>query len=153
MIKDVVAPLLEEFRETMASKGVTLSNELPASIALKADRDLLQVVYKNLIDNALKYGRKGGTIKLTFASTTETLEFGVWNEGENLSEEQLAQVFDKFVRLRREQGLAQGTGLGLFITKEIIHKHGGDIWARCEQDKWVQFIFTLPIRPLESTDQ
>jgi two-component system NtrC family sensor kinase len=149
MIKDVVAPLLEEFRETMESKAVVLSNELPAAIPLKGDRDLLQVVYKNLIDNALKYGRQGGTIKLTFTSTAETLQFAVWNEGENLSEEQMAQVFDKFVRLRRREGLAQGTGLGLFITKEIIHKHGGDIWARCEQDRWVQFVFTLPNHPRE----
>jgi two-component system NtrC family sensor kinase len=152
MIKDVVGPLLEEFREAMASKAVILSNELPATIALKGDRDLLQVVYRNLIDNALKYGRQGGTIKLTFASTAEALQFEVWNEGENLSEAQLAQVFDKFVRVRRKEGLTQGTGLGLFITKEIIRKHGGDIWARCKQDKWVQFVFALPIHPLESTD-
>ncbi len=153
MIKDVVAPLLEEFREAIASKAVIVSNELPAAIALKGDRDLLQVVYKNLIDNALKYGRQGGTIKLTFTSTAQAMQFAVWNEGENLSEAQLAQVFDKFVRLRREEGLTQGTGLGLFITKEIIRKHGGDIWARCEHSKWVQFIFTLPIHPPEGKDE
>jgi len=151
MIKEVVVPLLDEFREAFASKSAILSNELPAAIALKGDRDLLQVVYRNLIDNALKYGRQGGTIRLTFTSTAEVLQFAVWNEGENLSEAQLSQVFEKFVRLRRKEGLAQGTGLGLFITKEIIRKHGGDIFARCEQDNWVQFVFTLPTHPTEKT--
>jgi K+-sensing histidine kinase KdpD len=69
----------------------------------------------------------------------------VWNQGENLSGDQLAQIFDKFVRLRRREGLVQGTGLGLFITREIIRKHGGDIQAHCEGDNWIKFCITLPI--------
>jgi two-component system heavy metal sensor histidine kinase CusS len=56
----------------------------------------------------------------------------------------VAQIFDKFVRLRHAEGLAQGTGLGLFITRDIIRKHGGDIRAECAGGGWVRFIFTLP---------
>lgn len=144
MVKDVVAPLLEEFRDTLATRQIAVRNELPAAVPLTGDRDLLQVVYKNLLDNAIKYGRPGGTIRLISAAGPPELRFEVCNEGEDLSEAQLAQVFDKFVRLRRTEGLAQGTGLGLFITQDIVRKHGGKIWAECRGDQWVRFIFTLP---------
>jgi two-component system, NtrC family, sensor kinase len=144
MIADVVAPVLESFREAVAENATAVENAMPASIALEGDRDLLQVVYKNLIDNALKYGRPGGTIRLTCMRTAQGFQFEVWNEGEPLSHEQLSALFDKFVRLRSRQGLAQGTGLGLFITREIIRKHGGSIHAECAGDNWIKFIFTLP---------
>jgi two-component system, NtrC family, sensor kinase len=144
MIADVLAPVLESFREAVTENAITVENAMPESIALEGDRDLLQVVYKNLIDNALKYGRPGGTIRLTFKRIQGWLHFEVWNEGEQLSEAQLSQVFDKFVRLRRQQGLIQGTGLGLFITREIVRKHGGAIQAACDQGNWIKFTFTLP---------
>ncbi len=113
-------------------------------MTLTGDRDLLQIVYKNLLDNALKYGRPGGAIRLVFVSEGALLRFEVWKQGEDLSEAQLSQVFDKFVRLRRAEGLAQGTGLGLFITRDIVRKHGGEIRAECPGDQWVKFSFTLP---------
>jgi two-component system NtrC family sensor kinase len=144
MIRDVVAPLLAEFKEAMAAREIRLHSELPESVPLTGDRDLLQVVYKNLLDNALKYGRPCGEIRLCFAEEDGRLRFEVWNQGENLSETQLSQVFDKFVRLRRAEGLAQGTGLGLFITRDIVRRHGGEIHAACDGDGWVKFIFTLP---------
>jgi two-component system, NtrC family, sensor kinase len=144
LLQEVVTPVLEEFRDVLADRDITVSNELPEHIDLYADRDLLQVVFRNLLDNALKYGRTGSKIRLTAADTPPLWRFEVGNQGDNLSDEQLHQIFDKFVRLRRKEGLVQGTGLGLFITREIIRKHGGDIQARCEGDNWITFIFTLP---------
>jgi two-component system, NtrC family, sensor kinase len=149
LIGEVVLPLLEEFDDTLSARKATLVNEMPAAVHLKADRDLLQVVFRNLIDNALKYGRPGGTIKLRADGARPCGTFEVWNEGENLTDEQLAQIFDKFVRLRRREGLVQGTGLGLFITREIIRKHGGDIGAHCQGDNWIKFRFTLPVEAVE----
>ncbi len=144
MIRDVVAPLLAEYGEALAARQVRLRNDLPVQVPLNGDRDLLQVVYKNLLDNALKYGRSGGEIRLCCAAEDGMLRFEVWNQGDNLSQEQLAHVFDKFVRLRRAEGLSQGTGLGLFITRDIVQRHGGEIHAACDGDQWVKFVFTLP---------
>lgn len=148
MVKDVLKPVLDEFNETIAEKAVTVENAMPETIPLKGDRDLLQIVYKNLIDNALKYGREGGKIRLAFTQMGNALRFEVWNEGPDLSKEQLSQIFDKFVRIKEKTGSSKGTGLGLFITKDIVNKHGGDIWAASEEGKWVKFIFTLPSEPL-----
>ncbi len=151
MVKDVLNPSLEEFREVIEKRAVTLENTVPKSILLKGDKDLLQIVYKNLIDNALKYGRKGGSIRLNFGRMGNALRFEVWNEGEGLSEDQLSQIFDKFVRFRSDVKASQSTGLGLFITRDIINKHGGNIWAKSEKGKWVKFVFTLPAKPLEES--
>jgi signal transduction histidine kinase len=144
LIQEVVKPLLEEFAETLAARKIVLDNQLPPTLPFKGDKDLLQVVFKNLIDNAIKYGKTDGTIKLRFTPGTPLLQFEVWNQGDNYSEIQLAQMFDKFVRLRRSEGLTQGTGLGLFITRDIIRKHGGEIRAECKGDQWIGFVFTLP---------
>jgi signal transduction histidine kinase len=135
---------LEEFTNSFTAKGVTLEKRLPERLSLMGDRDLLQIVVKNLIDNALKYGRPGGTIRLLYEPLVDRARFEVCNQGEAMTPEQLGQMFDKFVRIRRSAGKTQGTGLGLFITKDIVQKHGGEIWAESEADHWVKVIFTLP---------
>jgi len=145
LVADVVQPVLEELSDRATERGVRIVNELPDSAPLNADPALLRVVYKNLIDNALKYGRQGGIIRLGFSRKDDTYELEVWNEGEGLPKEKLERLFQKFVHFSEDDGLTRrGTGLGLFITREIILKHGGDIRADSKQGEWMSFTFTLP---------
>jgi len=147
LVADVVQPVLEELSDRATERGVRIVNELPDSAPLNADPALLRVVYKNLIDNALKYGRQGGIIRLGFSRKDDTYELEVWNEGEGLPKEKLERLFQKFVHFSEDDGLTRrGTGLGLFITREIILKHGGDIRADSKQGEWMSFTFTLPTR-------
>lgn len=145
MVEDVVNPLLEEFGQALAQKNVALENTLPGTIPVKGDRDLLQIVYKNLLDNAIKYNRQDGTIRLGLKETDTNLRFEIWNEGEGLSEEQLSRIFEKFVWFRGKDRTTRSTGLGLFITRDIVSRHGGTIWAESEKGEWVRFLFTLPL--------
>jgi K+-sensing histidine kinase KdpD len=73
----------------------------------------------------------------------------VWNEGKGLTSDKLQRVFEKFVRFESEKEVSRSTGLGLFITKDIINKHGGTVWAESQEGKWINFIFTLPMRTVE----
>ncbi|MFH1177008.1 MAG: sensor histidine kinase [Acidobacteriota bacterium] len=99
-----------------------------------------------VIDNALKYGREGGTIRLDLVQLPGAYRLEVWNEGDGVSSDKLARLFQKFVRFGGDEVLARrGTGLGLFITKEIIGKHGGDIQAESAEGQWMRFTVTLPI--------
>jgi signal transduction histidine kinase len=66
MIKDIVNPVLEELKPAIAESGVTIENRLPETIPIVGDPDLLEIVYKNLLGNALKYGRQGGKIRLGY---------------------------------------------------------------------------------------
>lgn len=142
---DVVDPVLDELLQVIKERNFKLENRLPERIPYDGDSDLLMIVFKNFLDNALKYGREGGRIRLDFSSEDNQYRFEVWNEGKGLSQDQLGRLFGKFVRFQPGTGSSRSTGLGLFITKDIIRKHGGDIWAESEEGKWINFIFTLPI--------
>jgi signal transduction histidine kinase len=68
----------------------------------------------------------------------------VWNEGKGLTPEQVSRLFEKFVRFEGQTEATRSTGLGLFITREIILKHHGDIRAESEPGQWMRFQFVLP---------
>ncbi len=145
LVADVVRPVLDELGPAIQQRSATVRAELPERVPLVADAALLRVVYKNLIDNALKYGRQGGTIALRCAREEGRCRLEVWNEGQGLPAEELEQVFDKFVRFgARDAQAPKGTGLGLFITREIVARHGGTIRAESSQGEWMSFVFTLP---------
>jgi len=149
MVKDIVNPVLEELKPAIAESGVIIENRLPETIPIVADPDLLEIVYKNLIDNALKYGRHGGKIRLGYKEEEMDVRLEIWNEGKGLPPDKIHQIFGKFVRFESAKDVSRSTGLGLFITKDIINKHGGTIWAESEEGKWINFIFTLPIQTME----
>jgi len=148
MIKDIVNTVLEELKPAIAESGVTIENRLPETIPIVGDPDLLEIVYKNILGNALKYGRKSGKIRLGYEQGETDLRFEVWNEGKGLPLDKIQRVFEKFVRFESEKEVSRSTGLGLFITKDIINKHGGTVWAESQEGKWINFIFTLPIRTM-----
>jgi len=142
---DVASPVLEDLAAAVADHKVEVVDELPASIPLSGDLDLLRIVYKNLLDNALKYGREGGTIRLGYSLSDGQHRFEVWNDGDGLAADQLGTLFQKFARPGKDgEARRKGTGLGLFITKEIVTKHGGTIVANSEEGEWMSFVFTLP---------
>jgi two-component system NtrC family sensor kinase len=145
MIGEIIDPLLDELKPMIDQQGVTIEKHLPGAIALEADTALLKIVYRNLLDNALKYGRRGGKIRLGFEEKNGDLHFEVWNEGKGLTSEQVSRLFEKFVRIESHAEATRSTGLGLFITKEIITKHHGEIRAESEPGQWMRFRFTLPV--------
>lgn len=143
MAGEVVNPLLEELKQVIAEREVRIENRLPSSIPMRGDPSLLKIVCKNLLDNALKYGRKGGRIALDCSRNGRELRLEVWNEGEGQSPEKLSRLFEKFVHFGTQGDGSRGTGLGLFITREIIQKHGGRIWAESKEGEWMRFVFVL----------
>ncbi len=145
MIGEIIDPLLDELKPMIDQQGVTIEKRLPGAIWLRGDTALLKIAYRNLLDNALKYGKKGGRIRLGGEEENGTLTFEVWNEGQGLSSEQVSRLFEKFVRFEGQTEATRSTGLGLFITREIIRKHHGEIRAESEPGQWMSFRFTLPL--------
>ena len=145
---DVIAPMLDGLEGERKEKGIKVENGVPEDMEIDADRDLLRIVYDNLLANALKYGRLGGRIVLDARQTEAETRMSIYNEGAGIPQEKMALLFQKFSRIPHpaHQG-EKGTGLGLYICKEIIEKHGGNIWAESEEGQWAQFIFTLPREP------
>ena len=111
-----------------------------------ADPNRLEQVFANLVDNAVKYGRDGGTVTISGRQTEDGMvEIAVQDDGPGIPAEALERVFERFYRVdkgrSREQG---GTGLGLAIVKHIVQSHGGKVWVKSEPGKGATFCFTLP---------
>ena len=109
-----------------------------------ADPDAMNQVFGNLIENALKYGKHGGRIRVGAKLLESEVEFSVQDFGPGIAYEHLDRIFERFYRIdkarSRESG---GTGLGLAIVKHIVQAHGGRIWAESELGAGAAFHFTL----------
>jgi len=148
IFKEAINPVLEGEAAQLSIKNMKVVIEERGKLeklSITADPILMRIVFSNLVTNAIKYGKAGGTISLGFQEQDDTRRFHVKNEGPGIPKNKLETIFDKFVRIDiKELGKQMGTGLGLYNTKEIIEKHGGKIWAESEEGKWADFIFVLP---------
>ncbi len=140
-----ISPVIEGLEHELMAKKIKVENKIPEDMIIKVDRDLIRVVYDNLLANAIKYGKEGGKIVLDIEESKEKTILSVFNEGKGIPKDKMSMLFRKFSRIENpEYKDKKGTGLGLFICKEIIEKQGGFIRAESEEGKWARFIFTLP---------
>jgi two-component system phosphate regulon sensor histidine kinase PhoR len=146
LLPPLVERVLADFKSRAEARGVTITGQAPAA-TVRADADRLEQVFGNLIDNAIKYGRAGGLIKVggTLRDSGQ-IELYVEDDGPGIPPAAIERVFERFYRVdkarSREQG---GTGLGLSIVKHIIQSHGGKVWAKSEPRRGAAFYFTLPL--------
>jgi signal transduction histidine kinase len=160
-VGDIMQEVAEGLRPMAVQKGVELAVLPPASPgAVFADRDKLQQVLINLVENAVKFTSSGGRVSVTarqgsgaadqsvsggLTPEPHFLEFSVEDTGQGIPPEELDAIFDKFHQVRRDgQGKAQGTGLGLAIAKSLIELHGGRIRVESEMGRGSRFVFTVP---------
>ena len=115
------------------------------AIQLMGDPSLLEVVYRNLFGNALKYRYPHGKIAYGVVERTDSYLFNVWNEGPGVPPNQLESIFEKFYRVQNDAiGEQPGTGLGLYNIRRIIEAHDGRIWCETRPGDWINFLFILP---------
>jgi len=132
--EDIFDASIEVFSKHANERGMKIVNSIEPGLKIDADADLLSVAANNLIGNAVKYGHDGGRIIVTAQSFDHRLQVEVYNDGRPISNSESDKLFKKFSRLEApETKLSRGTGLGLFITKEIIKKHKGRIWAEARE--------------------
>jgi two-component system, NtrC family, sensor kinase len=142
---EVVRPVLEGLEREMRERRMVLEDRILDSILLKTDVNLLRIIYDNLLSNALKYGREGGTILLDVFENHTQVVLSVRNDGAGIPPEQMPRLFEKFSRLDTPECAGQkGSGLGLYICKEVVQKLGGEIWAESKAGEWVRFSFSVP---------
>ena len=141
---DVLAPVMRELASRLAEDEMVVEMALPAGLLAQADPSLLQIVFSNLLVNAAKYGRRGGRIRVSGKQQEDRVEVHIWNDGPGVRPEELDQLFQRFSRLSGGEVKQRGTGLGLFIAREIIRKHGGDLRVETEPGQWIDFILALP---------
>ena len=141
--EDVFSPSVDAFSKQASEKDMEIIDNINPGIKLKGDADLLAIVANNFIGNAIKYGSKDGKIILTSSIQESKIEVEVYNDGIPIKEEDIGKLFKKFSRLESQQKRkVRGTGLGLFVTKDIVEKHGGNVRVQ-PGENGNSFIFTL----------
>ncbi|MBU4023179.1 HAMP domain-containing histidine kinase [Patescibacteria group bacterium] len=146
-IKEVLEPIVEEFKIVAQEKGLYLKLSFADSLPLiPLDKEKINQVIMNIIDNAIKYTEKGGII-IKCKMKNEKLKITIADTGLGMSKEQLGEIFQKFNRgTAGETHWASGAGLGLYIAKEFTELHNGKIWAESGgEGKGSTFNIELPV--------
>jgi len=142
---EIIQPIKDQLASQLEASQINIVDEVPKGIEVECDAELMKVVMNNLLSNAVKYGRSNSEIKILFQDLNDVIQIGVWNEGQGIPAGNIERLFIKFTDLGSKDRMGKrGTGLGLFITKELIERHGGTIWAESEEGKWAQFNFRIP---------
>ena len=138
----------ESLGTLIADSGMELERAAAPDSLVLADPDALNQVFGNLIENATKYGKAGGRIRLGAVLVENHVEFFVQDFGPGIPSEHIGRIFERFYRVdkarSRESG---GTGLGLAIVKHIVQAHGGRVRAESDLGSGSTFFFSLPLAP------
>lgn len=145
-VQDIIGVSISETGEAIKGRPLKIVVQ-PGLPLVQADFVLIKQVLINLLDNALKYSLPESEITIQALLTGKQVKVDVTDQGQDIPEDQLALIFDKFYRLKSTLQVS-GTGLGLAICKELIEAHGGKIWAENNGGRGVTFIFTLPVEEL-----
>jgi PAS domain S-box-containing protein len=147
----VVSEVVETATESGPRDGHRFEVDLPAEpLAAAADREKLRQVFSILVENALKYSPGGGSVTVGARRTDDYVEVRVVDEGVGIPAGERDRIFRKFYRAEatvRDGG--GGTGLGLFIAKELVSAMGGRIWVDSEEGVGSSFAFELPAHGLK----
>jgi PAS domain S-box-containing protein len=147
--EDLVKSKIEFFEEKIKEKQIqfefrVLPKKLPK---VKIDPEKIGLVIENLLDNAIRYNLVGGRITIYLDLKNDEIEFSIEDSGIGIPESEKSNIFQKFFRasnaIKKEP---EGSGLGLFVAKNIIEAHGGKIWFESEEGKGTTFYFTIPIK-------
>jgi len=144
-LQDVVSAAYEEARHMAADKNCTFELDMPKEMnPVFVDKDLIRVAITNLMSNAVKYNKDDGTVTVTLEETEDATQIKVADTGIGISEEEEAQIFDKFYRSsdKRVQAIG-GHGLGLALARQIIELHHGKLLLNRDREEGAEFIINL----------
>lgn len=138
-VVDYVAP-------DAARRGLSLKLEAPPSLRhLQADEDRLRQIVLNLLDNALKFTPRGGSITIKARERANDLAVEVQDTGPGITKEEQKWLFEPYRQLERDGGYSGGLGLGLALFKMLVELHGGKVWIKSKKGEGSTFGFSIPI--------
>jgi len=144
-LHQVAGEVILGFGSQLKKKKVEIIEELGSDILVKADKDRIKQVFTNLIDNAIKFNKKDGIVKIYAEEINGKIKITIEDSGAGIPEKDIPRIFERFYRVdkarSRELG---GTGLGLSIVKHIVELHGGMIAVESTEGLGSRFFFTLP---------
>ena len=145
-IRTVTDEVFDEFSSSVKDQGIIIENRIPEGLDIKGNPSLIYAIFRNLVENSIRYAGPGITICVECSTSDGVAHFKYADNGKGISKEHLERIFERFYRIPEENGhRAEGSGLGLSIVRNAIAFHGGSIHASTVVPQGLCFSFTLPI--------
>ena len=146
-LAELVQDVAQKFKLDAQKKGLHLNTEIPEGAPfVSGDIALIERVFENLIENAIKYTAAGGSIELSVMVEPGIIRARVSDTGLGISEKELPRIFERFYRVEKSRGdVPDGTGLGLAIVQRILQLHNSRISVHSEPGAGTSFTFDLPV--------
>jgi PAS domain S-box-containing protein len=140
---DMIESTVENIQLTSQTHTIIKTGKVSDEVT--GDKDRLQQVVINLLNNAIKYSPGAETVFITVEQEKDVIKVTVKDTGIGMSNHSLNKIFEKYHRIEEHAVHFQGLGIGLFISYEIIQRHHGKLWAESEPGKGSTFYFTIPL--------
>jgi signal transduction histidine kinase len=139
-----VGALVQDAIESFASAAKFVTN-IEAGAMATVDEDGIRQIVLNLLDNAVKYGPEGQTIRVSVKRTNENIHISVEDEGPGIPSRQRKRIWRRYVRLGRERTRAiAGAGIGLAVVRELVVLHEGRAWCEAAESGGARFVVEIP---------
>jgi PAS domain S-box-containing protein len=142
--REVTENIRNLFEKALQEKSITLTNNIDQNDSVYADRDMIQLVARNLVSNAVKFSERGGNITLSSFTNGRFTRLCFEDDGVGIAPEDMNKLFEFETFTTRGTDNEQGTGLGLLLCKDFIEKNNGRIWVESELGKGSKFFVELP---------
>ena len=140
LVEEVITQLKPQAERQHLTLEMVLADDSPAT---QADKERIRQVMVNLIHNAIKFNRPGGSIRTATRYSEGSVVVDVTDTGIGIAKDDLPHIFERFFKSDKSRA-RQGTGMGLAIAKHIVEAHGGKIWVQSEEEKGSTFSFSIP---------
>lgn len=147
-IDKLIEKAINQIKEQAKERDVEIIFEKPKQSLpeMKVDCRSIELALQNLVSNAVVYNKPGGLVKILVSYDKMEVKVEITDTGIGISSAEKDRIFTKFFRATNAiKSDTEGSGLGLFICKNIIESHGGKIWFKSEENKGTSFFFTLPV--------
>ena len=153
-LTDLVIQVVLMFEKKIEDKHLNVEELDSHRLTAVVDADLMQQVIYNLVENAVKFVNDGGTLSFRFDKKDDICIVGIRNTGEGLKDAEIRQVFDRFYKTDSSRGKdTTGLGLGLSISRKIVHLHKGHIVVKSVEGEYTEFQIQIPADPREKEDK
>jgi signal transduction histidine kinase len=143
-IKSLLEEAIEQVRYANTERRIEFESDVE-HFMLSIDKNRIEQVMANLLNNAIKYAPSSKIIEVKLTATDKEAKVEVRDYGMGIADDQQSKLFLKYHRVDEPNPVVSGMGIGLFISKEIIERHSGDIWVESEKGKGSCFGFRLPV--------
>jgi signal transduction histidine kinase len=151
-LADVLREVAERMR--LLSKGHEIETKIEGAVPIVADRDRIEQVFENLVGNAIKYSPESGRIHVSLRVNGTSATVSVRDQGIGIAPGEVEKIFGLFYRSPDPRAdHVGGLGLGLYISREIVSRHHGKLWAERNADAGMTFHVTLPLAQVKSREE